>query len=113
MKGRFEVLSVLLYAVPVIAVAWFLGPEKLLSVFRAVWNFFKRLAGWIGTIPAIIASIHLWGNDTWLQKFVKGTVSTIGALLSWVTGYRKGYEQGYRDAQAQKSKRWWKVLWPF
>ena len=106
-------LTVLLYAVPLIAIGWWLGPGRLLSVFRAVCKFFKRLAGWIGTIPAIIAGIHLWGNDTWLQKFVKGTVSAIGALLSWVTGYRKGYEQGYKDAQAQKSKRWWKVLWPF
>ncbi|MBQ2616191.1 MAG: hypothetical protein IJF90_04980 [Synergistaceae bacterium] len=106
-------LTMLLWLIPIGVISWWLGPKKVLAILSAIWRSFKRLAGWIGTIPAMIAGIHLWGNDTFFQKFVKGIVSTIGALLSWVTGYRKGYEQGYRDAQAKKSKRWWKVLWPF
>ena len=106
-------LRILLYVVPLIAVSWWLGPEKLMSTLRGVWEMFRRLAGWIGTIPALVAGLHLWGNDTWFQKAVKGVASTAGALLSWVIGYRRGYEQGYRDAQANKGKRWWKILWPF
>ncbi|MBR0150101.1 MAG: hypothetical protein IJP89_01925 [Synergistaceae bacterium] len=57
-------LRILLYAVPLIAVSWWLGPEKLMLTLRGVWKMFRRLASWIGTIPALVAGLHLWGNDT-------------------------------------------------
>ena len=112
-SGIFSKLSLWFYVIPAVLTLAILGPHGILKALKALWKCFKAVAGWIGTIPTIIAGIHLWGNDTIFQKLVKGTVSTIGALLSWLTGYRKGYEKGYQDAQENRQKRWWKVLWPF
>ena len=92
--------------IPLALIVWLLGPKRIIACFKAV-------AGWIGTIPALVASIHLWGNDTVFQKLVKGIISGVCSLLSWVTGYRKGYEKGYQDAMAQRKRRWWRGLWPF
>ena len=109
----FSKFSLWFWVIPAVLTLAVLRPNGIWKVFKALWKCFKALAGWIGTIPTIIAGIHLWGNDTIFQKLVKGTVSTIGAVLSWLTGYRKGYEKGYQDAQENRKKRWWKVLWPF
>ncbi|MBQ4430825.1 MAG: hypothetical protein II877_04930 [Synergistaceae bacterium] len=80
--------------------------DFIFSGFRLVGAVFKTVFSWLGLWPALAAVIGWFGGNGWISRTVRSVLSVAVTALSALSGYCNGYNRGYDDAIAGRSRSW-------
>ena len=68
----------------------------LLKIVRII---FKFLFGWLGRFAVINAvSSFLFSRDSIIVKTIRAVFLAVSTFIASISGYTRGYRQGYKDA---------------